>query len=92
MHYRMAPIIAGWWHELTATARHQHRGAEAAKAVSAVTVNDLAGKWVALDGDTIIGVGDSPEALIAELRKSGRHAVVRRIPASGPEADIDLVA
>lgn len=91
MHYRMDPVIARWWLEVTAGATPPHDTEEFAIAVPSVAVDDLAGKWIAQAGAEVIAIGDSPDDVIAQVRESGRQAVVRRVPASGPEADIDLV-
>lgn len=91
MRYRMDPVIARWWLEVTAAATPLDDTQEIAIAIPSDAVDNLAGKWIAQAGDEIIAVGDSPDDVMAHVREGGRQAVVRRVPASGREADIDLV-
>ncbi|WP_370325327.1 hypothetical protein [Euzebya sp.] len=91
MHYRMDPVVARWWQEVAAAGTRLHDTEDVASAIPSDAVDDLAGKWIAQAGEDVIAVGDSPDDVIAQVRESGRQAVVRRIPSSGREADIDLV-
>lgn len=91
MRYRMDPVIAGWWLEASAEATPPRDTQTFAIAVPPAALHDLAGKWIAQAGGDVIAVGDSPDDVIAQVRESGRQAVVQRVPASGREADVDLV-
>jgi hypothetical protein len=92
MHYRMDETVAQWWIQVVEDVGPRSTPTVTAKALPANRVNALAGRWVAQDGDEIIAVGDSPENVAAQVRRSARTAAVWRIPSSSAEADADLVA
>lgn len=92
MHYRMDKTVAGWWSEITSADRTGSDSATTSSALPKSAVTAHAGRWIAQSGDEIVVVGDSPTEVVAELRRTGRKAAVWRVPASGAEADADLVA
>jgi Family of unknown function (DUF5678) len=49
-----------------------------------------AGRWVAQAGSTILAVGDTPSAVLEQLRNTGRTASVWRVPRSRREAEVLL--
>lgn len=61
-------------------ARGRHGGAEAA------LLDGFRGRWVAQDGLEVVFDADSPERVLAWLRRHGRRARVWQVPASPEQA------